>query len=326
MKFAASILAGLCLFGLTASASLADDAKQLTIGAIYLDAQGYYAGVRAGVQDRAAEVGAEVNIIETNARGDVAKESSFINTLSAAGVNALILSAVSTDGSAKAVQRAKQAGIPVICYNTCVNQATMDSSVFAYAVGDPVEFGKKIGGAAAAYFKANKLTDPKIGVVNCEQYEVCKLRRQGFEQALKDAGITGYKIVANQEGTELDKAISTGQQILSANPEVVALFGESGGATLGAVKAVQKSGGTGKVVVFGSDMTTDIANELKKNDVLKAVVDISGKAMGKLALDLALQAVKGEKLDNKVVQAPIDLYSSTADSEGWLTAHADGIP
>ena len=72
----------------------------LQIGVIYLDAQGYYAGVRAGVQNRSAELGREVNIIETNARGDAAKESSFISTLAAAGIDALVLSAVSADGSA----------------------------------------------------------------------------------------------------------------------------------------------------------------------------------------------------------------------------------
>jgi simple sugar transport system substrate-binding protein len=326
MRIFASLLAGLLVTSVIGAAANAADSKQITIGAIYLDTQGYYAGVRAGVQDRAAEIGAQVNVIETNARGDVAKESSFINTIAAAGVNALIMSAVSTDGSVKAVERAKQAGIPVICYNTCVNDAAMKQNVFAYAVGDPVEFGKKIGGAAAAYFKAKNIAAPKIGVVNCEQYEVCKDRRAGFEQALKDAGITDYQIVANQEGTELDKAISTGQQILSANPGIDALFGESGGATLGAVKAVENTGNTGKVVVFGSDMTTDIANELQKHDVLQAEVDISGITMGKLALDLAMKAINGEQLDNQVVQAPIDLYTSADDAAGWLKAHADGIP
>ena len=300
-------------------------AEALKIGAIYLDAQGYYAGVRKGVQDEAAAKGKDLTIIETNARGDVAKESTFISTLAAAQVDAIIISAVSTKGSIRAVEIANKAGIPIVCYNTCIDDAALAKYVYAYAVGDPFEFGRKIGDAAASYFIANKIEAPKIGVVNCEQFEVCVERRKGFEEALK-AKVPGATIVDNQEGTELDKAISTAEQMLSAHPDLNALFGESGGATLGAVKAVRNRGAIGKTVVFGSDMTADIAAELAKQEVLKAEVDISGQAMGRLALDLALDAVAKKPLDKRTVQAPIDLYVTADDAAGWLKAHADGLP
>lgn len=39
-------------------------------------------------------------------------------------------------------RRASEAGIPVICYNTCINQKGVDKYVSAYLVGDPLEFGK----------------------------------------------------------------------------------------------------------------------------------------------------------------------------------------
>ena len=318
-----SVLAG---FGFANGDQESSDDGTLKIGAIYLDAQGYYAGVRAGVQNRAESKGLEISVIETNARGDVSKESSFMNTLTVAGVDAMIISAVSSDGSARAVKKAAEAGIPVICYNTCVNEETMASSVYAYAVGDPYEFGRKIGAAAADYIKANNIENPQIGIINCEQYEVCITRRKGFEAALEDANISGWSIVANQEGTELDKAISTGEQIHSANPDSDIRWGESGGASLGAAIAVRNTGNVGKVAVFASDMTTEIAKELESYDVMKGVVDISGKTMGSLALDLALDAINGKELNNVTVQAPIDLYLSSEQAKGWLETHPDGLP
>lgn len=298
--------------------------EELSIGAIYLDAQGYYAGVRAGINERAQDLGRTVNVIETNARGDVSKESSFINTLTVAGIDALIISAVSADGSVRAVERANERGIPVVCYNTCISEDAMDEYVFAYAVGDPFRFGEVIGEHAARFAKENGIV-PKIGVVNCEQYEVCVTRREGFEAALTAAGIEGWEIVANQEGTELDRAISTAEQILSAHPETNMLFGQAGGATLGSVKAVESAGRVGEVYVFGGDMTTEIAEALKDNSVLKGVVDISGKEMGALALDLAIKAIEDDSSE-KVVQAPIGLYGSTADAAEWLETHPDGLP
>ncbi len=90
--------------------------KEMTIGAIYLDTQGYYAGVRQGVQDAAKDSSVQVQLIETNAQGDISKESTFVDTLVARNVDAIILSAVSENGSSRTVRRASEAGIPVICY------------------------------------------------------------------------------------------------------------------------------------------------------------------------------------------------------------------
>ncbi len=310
------------LLGLQIVPALATEAFQ--VGAIYLDAQGYYAGVRAGIGTRAAELGQEINIIETNARGDVAKESQFINTLSVAGIDALILSAVSADGSVRSIERARERGIPVICYNTCINDKDRENLVFAYAVGDPFRFGRLIGEFAAVFLQDKGIQNPKIGVVNCEQFEVCITRRKGFESALNDAGLK-WEIVANQEGSTLDRAVTTAKQILSAHPEINIMFGQAGGSTLGAVKAVESAGRVGEVFVVGGDMTTEIAEALKDNKILKGVVDISGRQMGELALDLALKAANNQTSD-KVVQAPIDLYTSVADARNWLETHPDGLP
>jgi len=299
--------------------------EDIKIGAIYMDAQGYYAGVRKGIQDAAKEAGRNLEIIETNAQGDVSKESSFIDSLIAAGVQAIITSPVSADGSYRAIQRAKDAGIPVICYNTCLSEADQKELIAAYAVGDPYEFGNKLGQVAADYFVSNNITEPKIAVLNCEFVEVCVTRREGFEAALKEK-VPGYVIVANQEGAILDKAVSVAGNILTANPELDAIFGEAGGATLGAARAVRAQGRVGDVVVFGGDMTSEIAQELVQNDVIKAVVDISGQGMGRLAFAQAVKVIDGNPPAEIKVPYEIDLYASSEDGKGWLEAHADGIP
>ena len=105
------------------------------------------------------------------------------------------------------------------------------------------------------------------------------------------ARVPGAQIVANQEGTVLDKAISVGEKLIISTPDLNAIMGESGGATLGAVKAVRNQNQAGKIAVFGSDMTTEIAQELENNQVLKAVVDISGKKMGNAVFAQTLKVI-----------------------------------
>ncbi|EIR2096778.1 TPA: sugar ABC transporter substrate-binding protein [Escherichia coli] len=263
--------------------------KEMTIGAIYLDTQGYYAGVRQGVQDAAKDSSVQVQLIETNAQGDISKESTFVDTLVARNVDAIILSAVSENGSSRTVRRASEAGIPVICYNTCINQKGV------------------------------------IAVINCEAFEVCVQRRKGFEEVLKTR-VPGAQIVANQEGTVLDKAISVGEKLIISTPDLNAIMGESGGATLGAVKAVRNQNQAGKIAVFGSDMTTEIAQELENNQVLKAVVDISGKKMGNAVFTQTLKVINKQADGEKVIQVPIDLYTKTEDGKQWLATHVDGLP
>ena len=300
-------------------------AQEIKIGAIYMDAQGYYAGVRKGIQDASKEAGMDLKLIETNAQGDVSKESSFIDTLISANVGVIIDSPVSADGSLRAIRRAHDAGIPVVCYNTCLSDADQKQYISAYTVGDPFDFGNKLGRVAAEYFVSKGIKAPNIAVLNCEFVEVCITRRKGFEAALKEK-VPDFKIVANQEGATLDKAVSVAANVLTANPEIDAIFGEAGGATLGAARAVRAQNRVGKVVVFGGDMTAEIAQELVQNDVLKAVVDISGQGMGRLAFAQAVKVINGHPPAEIKVPYDIDLYASSEDGKAWLKAHADGIP
>lgn len=295
------------------------------IGLIYMDAQGYYAGVRKGMQDTADRLGEGVQMLELNAQGDASKESTFVDTVSAAGVDALVLSPVSTTASIPAVKLAHESGVKVVCYNTCLTDEATEKYVSAWILGDPVRFGELAGARAAEYFLSQGVEDPHIAVLNCETVEVCIQRRLGFEKALL-AKLPQAKIVANQQGTTIDEAVEVADRILTGQRRVDAFYGESGGATQGAVRAVRQRGLVGKTVVFGSDMTSDLARELANNQVLKADVDISGVTVGKLATETTRKIIDGEELEDRIVEAPVRLYSTPEDGKEWLRTHPDGVP
>lgn len=298
---------------------------ELKVGVIYLDTQGFYGGVRKGIEDGADAAGTSVKIVETNAQDDASKESTFMQSLVAQQVDAIMLSASSGTASVPAIKQAHDADIPVICYNTCIAEPDLSEYVSAYMLGDPVEFGRKLGEAAGDYFVEEGIDDPKIGVVNCEFVEVCVQRREGFEEALGEK-VPGYEIVENQKGGDASASLSAAQNILTAHPDLDAFMGEYGDATIGSVKAVENAGRVGETVVFGGDMTTDIANALKENSVLKAQVDISGQVMGKAAIDEALKILDGQEPDEVVVPVDVDIYTSPEDASEWLETHPDGIP
>jgi simple sugar transport system substrate-binding protein len=304
--------------------SSSDGTRSLKIGAIYMDSQGFYAGVKNGLTTKANASGINVEFVETNAGGDVSKESTFIDTLISSQVDAIVLSAVSADGSVAAIRNAVDAGIPVICYNACVNDEAVEQYVSAWVVGNPEDFGRAIGDYAADFFISKGITDPKFGIVNCEQYEGCQRRQVGFEEALKKK-LPDAEVVINQEGTETDRAISVGEQELTAHPEINGMWGQSGGAAEGAYRAVLNTGREGQVFTFGSDMTTDLANGLVQGTVLQASVDVSGTTIGELTWEATLAAIDGEVRDNKIVDAPIVVWT-VETGQKWLDEHPDGIP
>jgi len=319
---AAAVLAAMMSLVAACSGKVGENGR---FGVVYMDAQGFYAGVRAGMQQEAERLGRSPQLLQLNAQGDASRESTFIDQVSAANVDALVLSPASDTASVPAIELAHESGVPVVCYNTCIDEEHARKYVSAYVLGDPERFGALLGERAAEYFLEQGNRAPKIAVVNCEFVEVCIDRRHGFEEALHKR-LPDAKIVANQEGATIDQAVDVAERILTAHPDIDAFYGEAGGATMGAVRAVQARGKVGSTVVFGSDMSTEAAQALAAEDVLKAVVDISGIEVGKLAARAADEVRDGRAPEYEVVPAPVDLYATPGDGQDWLEAHPDGVP
>lgn len=95
-------------------------AEEVTIGALYLDAQGFYGGIKKGIETGAASE--SLRLLGQNSQGDASREAQFTSTLISGGFDAIIMSPVSATASVPVVKQAFDAGIPVICYNTCINE------------------------------------------------------------------------------------------------------------------------------------------------------------------------------------------------------------
>jgi ABC-type sugar transport system substrate-binding protein len=295
------------------------------IGVVYLNAEGYYAGVQRGITDGFDGADREPQIIQTNIQSDASRESTFVDTISSVEADALILSPASATASIPAVELAHESGVPVVCYNTCLTDEATEEFVSAYILGDPTEFGAASGRQMADYFLDADIDAPRVGIINCEQFEVCIQRREGFEAALLER-VPDAEIVANQEGLTLDEAVERAEQVITAQPEIDAFYGEAGSQMLGAVRAVQARGLQGEIAVFGGDMSTQAAQMLADNSILKGVADISGIKVGELAADVTLEILGGNEPDEVIVPAPIDEYATPEAGTDWIETHPDGIP
>ncbi|MEK8070705.1 substrate-binding domain-containing protein [Rhodococcoides navarretei] len=325
LKWKLGAVLGAALVALSATGCADRIGENGRIAVVYLNAEGYYAGVARGVDDTFSAVGDSPQLLEANIRSDASQESTFVDTVASVKANALIISPASATASIPALELAHENDVPIICYNTCVEDSAAERLVSAYVLGDPKEFGAASGRQMAAHFQELGLIEPKVAVINCEQFEVCIERRIGFEEALT-AAIPGAEIVANQEGLTLDEAVQRAEQVLTSSPDINAFYGEAGSQTIGAVRAVESRGLSGKVVVFGGDMSTQAAGMLQNGSILKGIADISGIKVGELAGNAALEVLDGNLPPDMIIRAPIDEYVGPDAGGEWIETHPDGIP
>ena len=246
--------------------------------------------VQNGLQAAADEAG--VDLILGNTENDLAKESSMIDDYITRGVDAIVITPISADGSLAALKKAKEAGITIICFNTCVNE---DGIASAFLVTKNEDLGSTTGAGAVKFIEDQLGGKAVIGILNCDQFEGCPPRKEGFEAAV--SALPGVEIVADQAGWIADDALPVSEAMLEANPTINLLWAANEGGTVAHALAVQSAGLAGKVFVFGTDMNNQMAQMLQADDnILQGVTGQAPYQMGYDALNTTLAALAGEEV------------------------------
>ena len=89
--------------------------------------------------------------------------------------------------------------------------------------------------------------------------------------------------------------------VFTANPGVTIVYAANEGGTVGAVMAVKNAGKAGKVAVFGTDTSEQLADFLlDDSNILHAITGQRPFEIGSMAVEAAVKVVKGEKVEKKV--------------------------
>ena len=310
-----------------ASPSIGSGGISLTVGAVYLDAEGFYGGIEAGIKTAAKQY--SLHLLQENVVADAATENSFMESLIAANVTGIVTSPVNVTSSASAIIQAVKKGIPVVCYNTCLTPADTAKYIKAFVTSNQYAMGVSDGHFAVSYFKSKHMADPQIGMINCAVFEACLQRDQGFEKTLK-AGVPGAKVVTNQEAITLDNTTSVAEEELVAHPNLSAIYADEESAAEGAVLGVIAKKHQGQTVVFGSDITVEEANYmLKYPKILVATVGQQPQVMGFDAMQQLINVITHHKVTS-FIYVPTLFFTSKqpAALHHWLNEpiHKSGLP
>ncbi|MBV9391117.1 MAG: substrate-binding domain-containing protein [Verrucomicrobia bacterium] len=286
------------------------NAKDITLGAVQMVAEHeWFRTIELGMKAAAEKEGAKVLV--GNARGQVDTEAQLVDNFVGRGVDAVIISALNPSSSVPALKRAVDDGVKLINYNT-----TIDSPIMTTFVGvDNSELGAQMGRYVADYVKNKMGGTAKIALIEIQKYEAGRQRRDGFVKEISQ--VPGISIVAEQEGELPDPAANVVETILQGHPETQLLWAANEGGLVGAITGAKPS--AGKVKIFGTDMSLQVANALlNPGSGLLAVSTQDPYTIGYTSAELAIAKVKGEKTPAKVL-VPLQMF--TADNPDAVRAY-----
>ena len=310
---AATVAAMLTIFSAGTLYSVEAKAKDVEIGAILLDTkQEWFAEVIQGMKKAGVDLKAKVRILSSDS--DVAKESALIDDLIAQQVSAISISPQSDTASAPAFERAVDAGIPVVTWNSKVN-----SPKSKYFVGvNNYDLGKNTGVFAVDYIKKNMEGKAKVVVIGTSKYSVGIDRVRGFVDQVKT--LPGIEIVAQQDAEFKELGLSVTESTLEAHPESQIIWCWNQGALLGALAAV-KANPKDKVLLMGTDMSIDLARAmLEPNSALVAVTTQQPFEIGYTSIKNAYDLATAGTAQSEVL-VPLKTY--TLDNKAEIQKYLD---
>jgi ribose transport system substrate-binding protein len=285
--------AALALAGLLAVGSLPASAAEPTIALVQINQQAlFFTQMNEGAQKKAAELGAELVIF--NANNDPAAQNNAIETYIAQGVDGLIVVAIDVNGVMPAVQAAAEAKIPVVAVDAILPEGPQLAQVGV----DNEAAGRMIGEHFVKLVGSEMGGEAKLGTVGALNSFIQNVRQKGFEEVVKAApGVTMAGVVDGRNVQ--DSAMSAAENLMTANPDLDAIYATGEPALLGAVAAVESQGRQGSVKVVGWDLTASAIRGIDAGYVA-GVVQQDPAGMGAAAVEALVTAIKGGKVEPQI--------------------------
>jgi sugar transport system substrate-binding protein len=302
--------------GATAAKNGADGAEGKKVVMIAPFANPFQTSVRRGAEAVAADNGVEMTYLNFNANSQL--ETQHVNDAITQDPDLVIYGANDAKVSLAGFRRISDAGIPIVCFDTCIEPAEQPKYTEAFVTSDNAQLGDLSGTAAAEYIESELGGSATIAFITCNTQSACRDRFATQTEAL---GAIEYEEVANQVAVESDKVKQTAEGIVQANPDLDMIVTNGLPQTEGAAAAVTNLGSD--AVVFGMDMTSSVAQALlEEGGPLQATVGQDGTEIGTISMQLAVDILNGKpptEFDHLVPGTPYSRSDPAAVEEFLAT-------
>ncbi|MBV9328848.1 MAG: substrate-binding domain-containing protein [Chloroflexi bacterium] len=253
----------------------------------------FYVTMQKGAQAEADAMGAEL-IVDGPAQFDPVQQTPIVDALIARKIDALLIAATDKQAMIEPLQRANDAGIPVISVDTFIGDGDYVNGPvtfpLSYIGSDNTQGGMigcqalldAVGGSGKFYIQ-----NVKPGISTTDQ------REQGCRQAIQAAGAGASLVGVDYNGDSAATAAQQTSALLQRTPDLTAIFGANLFSAEGAAQAVKNANLSGSVKIANFDAPEQAIADLKAGTV-DLVIAQKPADMGTTGVDYALQAISGD--------------------------------
>ncbi len=255
----------------------------------------YLTYLRESMNEKAKSYPESVQLQFEDARADVVKQLSQVESFIGQKVDAIVVNPVDTAATRRITKAAVKAGIPLVYVNRRPDDATLPEGV-ATVASDDLEAGRmqmqyladKLGGKGDIVILLGDLANNST-----------TNRTKGVKEVL--AKYPDIKVDQEQTGIWLrDKAMTLTNDWITQGRKFDAVVSNNDEMAIGAAMALKQAGvANGTVLIAGVDGTPDGVRAVEKGELAVSVFqDAKGQAYG--AVDTAMKMIKKEPVDQAV--------------------------
>jgi ribose transport system substrate-binding protein len=253
----------------------------------------FWKAIHAGALTAAKELGVRIIWKGPLKEDDRSEQVQIVETMIAAGVDAIVLTPLDDRALVPPVVEAKKLGIPTIIFNSALS----GNEHVAYISTD-----NRRGGALAAECVGSLLKGQgKVILIRViESVEGGRQREDGFLETIRSKYPDITMLSDNQyAGITTETAYQTTENLLSRFPEVEAIFTPNESTTFGCLRALQDHGLAGRVIQVGFDSSAKLIEALEKRE-LQGLVLQDPFRMGYESVKTAVACLRGEPYEKYI--------------------------
>ncbi|NLM19303.1 MAG: sugar ABC transporter substrate-binding protein [Clostridiaceae bacterium] len=249
----------------------------------------FMVALQDGIEDKCKEL--DVKLIAVNPELDAETQIQQIESFISQEVDAIIIDPVDSNASAPAVEKAKDAGIPIVCVNS-ITDAEPDAFV-----GSNDEEAAEI----AINYLAERLDEKgNIFMIHGNPGQSAEVKRSdGAYKTLENYPNMELKAEDYSEQWSREDAMKLTENWLQAfGDDVDGIFSHNDDMAMGSLLALENAGVKEKVVLIGVDANPE-ALQAVKDGRLDATVFQDAYGQGQGSVEVAVKLVKGEVVEEQ---------------------------
>lgn len=268
------------------------------------------------VEEAVTSAGHKFSLVTAGEQTAVATQVNQVEDLITKGVDGIILNPMDSKAVVPVLQKAKEAGIPVVIVDTPLEPGNEDLYV-TYVGTDNFNAGK-IGGEALVEELGGE--GNVLIVRGANGNSAGDNRVDGFKEGIEGSGL---KVVGEQPGDWTnDVAMQVMENMLQANPEVQGVFTASDGMLDGILTALEDAGRE-DVKIMSVDGSMSAVEMIEDGEIFGTTAQFPGR-MGPKAVETIISILDGE-LNPDDVEKYIDSGTAVYTSENLAEAYEEAF-